>query len=551
MSIWIEDGDGAIESLNRWLSRNAKDLSKMSALEKLLMKIGGDATKGVGVKIGYITDNFLNIKDEYGENVAEALLDTVLKNPDALEEVLTKLNSFKFEEEQHRVMLRKGKEGTLDMGKGNEVRPGTYAVKVYWEYGEKDGVIEFSIVKDVESERISIPREQVDQILSQIGSYEAQVSVSKAELFDYRLLFPTEFFVKSKRIRIDLFNNEMEIDGMHYKFSTNPDVHEGRIRVDVEFEGKNIGGKNLMLSFYEDGEVRIKYGYEARPIEKIEVDATRSLMRIEYLKSEEKMAEYSFNSKPLSEQMGKISCEILLEEGQDRIRLKEWLFRLLGYDALEELKERISKEISKDRRVILLVHFDNNKVVYCGSKELRVSVQNEARSITSIEIVAYKELMSLKQLAVNALDNPENTYWKGMLGEAIINEKFINALLEEASKRSGVPKEKIKIEWFGEKRLGEEVPDLVMKNAEADRRIVIVEVKYVSDPEDVEDFGKQLNEAKKDVQRYLNDPEWKADHGVIAIVAWPPEWILSNMPYPTKVGEFNNPYIEWISREGG
>jgi len=47
--------------------------------------------------------------------------------------------------------------------------------------------------------------------------------------------------------------------------------------------------KNLVLSFYEDGEVRIKYGDEARPIKKIEVDATRSLMRIEYLKGEEKI----------------------------------------------------------------------------------------------------------------------------------------------------------------------------------------------------------------------------------------------------------------------
>jgi len=72
----------------------------------------------------------------------------------------------------------------------------------------------------------------------------------------------------------------------------------------------------------------------------------------------------------------------------------------------------------------------------------------------------------------------------------------------------------------------------------------------VSDPEDVKDFRTQLVRAREKIQEYLNDLRWRADRGAIVIVSWPPEWILADIPYPTKVGEFNNPYIEWVSREG-
>ncbi len=43
VSIWIKDGDEAIELLSSWLSENAGNLGKMSTLEKALLAIGGDA----------------------------------------------------------------------------------------------------------------------------------------------------------------------------------------------------------------------------------------------------------------------------------------------------------------------------------------------------------------------------------------------------------------------------------------------------------------------------------------------------------------------------
>ena len=55
-----------------------------------------------------------------------------------------------------------------------------------------------------------------------------------------------------------------------------------------------------------------------------------------------------------------------------------------------------------------------------------------------------------------------------------------------------------------------------------DERIAIVEVKYVGDPENIEVFGKQLNEARIQIRNRFNDPDWTASYGVVVIIAWPP-----------------------------
>lgn len=85
------------------------------------------------------------------------------------------------------------------------------------------------------------------------------------------------------------------------------------------------------------------------------------------------------------------------------------------------------------------------------------------------------------------------------------------------------------------------MPDLVMKNTETGKRIIIMEVKYVGDPENVKDFENRIAEAREEIIRYLNDERWRADHGAIVIISWPPEWILADVLYPTRVGKFNNP----------
>lgn len=57
VSMWIKDGDEAMESLKSWLSVNAKEPSKISTLEEILLAIKGDATEGIGLKIGSMNES--------------------------------------------------------------------------------------------------------------------------------------------------------------------------------------------------------------------------------------------------------------------------------------------------------------------------------------------------------------------------------------------------------------------------------------------------------------------------------------------------------------
>jgi hypothetical protein len=174
-------------------------------------------------------------------------------------------------------------------------------------------------------------------------------------------------------------------------------------------------------------------------------------------------------------------------------------------------------------------------------------VPSGAKSIASIEIVAYKELMGLKRLAADVLADPESTRLKGRLGEAITSEKFMDGILSEISRRSGIPRDKLKVKQLGER--GE--PDFEVNITGTKERITVIEVKYVSDVEDVKKFEGQLSKAREQVQERLTNPKWTADYGVVVVIAWPPELILTDKPLPDKVGEFNNPHIEYFSKEGG
>ncbi|MEM2612157.1 MAG: hypothetical protein QXJ45_05980 [Thermoproteota archaeon] len=275
-------------------------------------------------------------------------------------------------------------------------------------------------------------------------------------------------------------------------------------------------------------------------------------MRIEYLKGDEKHAEYSFNSKPLEAQMGRIPCAIIVRdqertglEGPLRLRLKEELFRLLGYDALIELEKRI-RDIDEER-IVLLVHFDNSKTVYCRNKDLRVNVPSGAGKITGIEIIVFKELSDIKKYAAGVLEKSQDPRPKGELGEAIVREKFMDIILAEIAERSGISKDELVVNPLG----GSGRADFEIKVSGTSERIAVVEVKYVGDPENVEEFGKQLNEARIQIKDRFNDPKQTAPYGVVVVIAWSPEQIINDEPYPPTVGSYKNPYIEYHSREGG
>lgn len=547
VSMWIKDGDEAIDNLNGWLSKNINNIGEMRVLEEVLFRVGGDAAKGVGLRIGDIVDNYLEIKSKYGKDIAEAFLNTVLGNPNALGEFLAGTKVFDFQAKPHSITL-KGGHAPIHMGKGNELDPGTYMARISWKYEEGgksiEGMVQFPIRKDVRSDEVAIPKDCVNQILTKIGEDKATVYITKAEFFDYRLFFPKEFSVGGEGISIDLFFNEMKIGDRIYRYKQDTNIGEKGLYVNAEFEGKNIRGKNLVLTFYQDGRVEIRYGENSYPINKISVDISLELMTIKYEGYDKVIheAEYSFNLNPLSAQM-ELSYEIPAEEG--RMRLKECLFRLLGYDALKEFESRIM-DVDEDRGVVLSVYFDNNKVACCGNDKFRVHVPSGANKITKMEIVPLKELSDPKKCAAKVLRDPESTKLKGGLGEAIVRSEFMDWILTWISSKTGIPKDKLVVIPRG----GDGEPDFEVKVSDTGKRVAVIEAKYVWDPENVEEFKDQLNDAIRQINNRFSDPDWTAPHGVIVVIAWPPQDILDDIQYPPKVGDYNNPYIGYFERGG-
>ncbi|MGB9622353.1 MAG: hypothetical protein ACPL07_00780, partial [Candidatus Bathyarchaeia archaeon] len=438
---------------------------------------------------------------------------------------------------------------------------GTYVVMVYWDYGGKSGVMEFSIVKDVESDRIYIPKERVNNVLDQIGRDEAQVLITKAELFDYRLFFPTEFLVNGKRIRINLFDNEMMIDGKRYRFKPSTDVWGGKIRIDAEFEGKNIVGKTLALSFYQDGEIGIKYGEHSHLIKKIEVDVMLDIVRIEY---KEGMAEYSFDLKPLSEQMEEHPYEIMVE-GRKSVGLREMLFRSLGYPAYRDLEEKMGI------RYGIVVKYDNDEKAYCGTDRLAVNVPEGATKIESIKIVPIEERIqySLHKIIENLgqgkpLEEVLNDI--GYVGEHVLFNKYRDVLVLLVLQKAGASpdqfaelKDKIACEWLGARRPGEEVTDILIKaNGEItlgraifhkDEVIAIVEIKSTIKTDDVIHFESKFNEAKGGLKKYISLKDYEtAPYGVAVVFAFNPVDMIWDGTYPEKVGLYDNPYMKAFTR---
>ncbi|MBO3841901.1 MAG: hypothetical protein FGF48_05740, partial [Candidatus Brockarchaeota archaeon] len=251
VSMCIKDGDGAIDSLNDWLSINSRDMSKMKALDDVLLRIRGDAAEGVGVKIGDIVDNYFNIKG-HSEEVAERFLDAVLKDPDKLEELLAGIECFDYGTRPREVTL-KPEEVTLTLKSGDKIGPGTYRVKIEWEYGEKSGEMEFWIAVTSETDTIHIPAGQAKKVLDQIRVGEAKISVIKVELIDFRLYFPKTFSAGGASFSADFYGNELKVNGKAYEISKQrPYAYGGKLHVDVTLKAKNIYGDNPVLSFYDD-----------------------------------------------------------------------------------------------------------------------------------------------------------------------------------------------------------------------------------------------------------------------------------------------------------
>ncbi|MBO3842288.1 MAG: hypothetical protein FGF48_07725, partial [Candidatus Brockarchaeota archaeon] len=484
---------------------------------------------------------------------------SILERLGELTELLTGIKSFDFQAKPRRITLKKGESSCMKIGKDSKLEAGTYIVKVCWEYGEKSGVAEFPITRTVESDQIIIQEHVVDQILEEIGSDDAEVSITKAEFFDYKFFFPTEFSAGGKRIEVDLFYNEMTIDRRNYRFEPHTDIWRGRLRVDAEFEGKNIEGKNLLLSFYKDGEVRIRYGEDSFLIKEISADTSIELMTIKY---RDNVAEYSFNLKHLDEQTGRLFYEIPVKEGQTHVWLKERLFRLFGYDAFEELREGIGSKYG------IIVGYDNGKKAYCGTKGFGASIPKGASKVEWIKVITIEgRIPQLLHEIIEAKDLSDMGPKIGEAGERIVvfgyeGINYLRGLLATFSEKTEIPlsvlegknsmnEDVVKFEYLKEGKSGEESSgrskpdalmiandDIVVNGKVAFKKgevMAIIEVKSSVSEESPDDLC-EVAMSEKGLERYVDIEEYKnVKYGIAIGFSYDPEDILVGEPGRIKI----------------
>ncbi|MBO3753462.1 MAG: hypothetical protein FGF53_01055 [Candidatus Brockarchaeota archaeon] len=520
------------------------------------------------------------------ENTASKVLDLLLKGKlDELNELLSKITVFEFGEKT--ITLKRGSVVKLWAKEFEKIEPDAYECviswKYEWTYGEKSGTVEgtmsFPFTRSTKSREIHIPERVVDEALNAIENEikkatgnkevkvdEAKVLITEVKVYDLEPLFPKGFSSGGTYLELDTDNGIVKINGKSFKI-THFEVKvssDGRAYMDVGLECKNeYSGNTFILSFYKDGEIRIRLGDGSYAICKIKFNYETGLMAIKYSQVEEIWeARYSFNLKFLGEQMGKHDLAKLQIgrsiESITGMSLSGILFELLGYEAREELRGRIGKDVSEDNRVVLFVHFalkdGKEKVAYCGNKDFNVAVPENAKEITAIEIVAFRDLTDLKKCAIRVIEDSSNEN-KGKFGEAIANNKM-DEIFNKFAEKLGLSaeelsqlKSKTKVVYHGLEGAG--YPDFEIKATETvtikgrtfekDKRIAVIEAKYVGVPNE---FGTQVSKAIGQVNSRFNDPEWTAPYGIIYVISWDSHQILNDEQPPSNVGGYKNPYID-------
>lgn len=588
VSIWIKDGDEAISHLNSWLSVNSKDMDKVKALDEVLVEIGGDAAKGVGLKIGEIADNYLNIKSKYGEGIANILLDAILKNPDALDalkdsnalgELVAKINSMKHYEinygaEPRKITLSRGEGATLSLGSGHELEPGIYKALVHWEGSGKSGTLEFAFSKDFKTVNVWIPKGWVDEILGEMGSDEATVFISSVKIFEYvpELHHPTMFFPGGAEVMLDPVSNEITAyDELEGKTGLPIEsrllrTEEGKAILEVVTIARNMQGKPLALAFYDDRGVKIRLGDDVYSIASIKVSRGRWI--VEYPLGGKMHTSTNIVGKPINVPEKLILAEDVSSVGDRQgevIKLKEKIF-MSGYYV--ETLDDVGNE-NTERSLLLKVYFSDDKVnrriSYCCNPDLAVEVPEGMTKIEYVEVLNFLD-------AVNNLDEciriseqyPFNTVLKGQVGELIVktDETLASRLsqyLDEISQETGIPRDKIRIKWH--KWVGDKEPDFrfiitedfVDKHGnliKAETTIAIGEIKSTLTHR-LDIFKRGINDGREQLTLLLDNIK-TAKYGILIVLDYGTENSSGSKPYnlPPSIGDYENPYMEIIKRGG-
>lgn len=250
-------------------------------------------------------------------------------------------------------------------------------------------------------------------------------------------------------------------------------------------------------------------------------------------------AEYSFNLKPLSGQIGRYFYEILSREGEGRssIGLKEELRRLLGYDAEMELEEGMGSKYG------LLVQFDNGRKAYTGTSRLVVTVPEGASKIKWVEIICIEDTISC---LLHEVIETEDSFKIGEAGEyiTILGYKGINYqrdILAALARIAGIDLDGLKVRF---ERIGgsgrvdgmiETEIDIMINGVpfKSGDVITIIEVKSTIKGENLEKLcGYAYDELKDHIK--LGGYE-KVPYGIAIGFSYDPKDILAGEPDAIKI----------------
>ncbi len=577
VSIWVKDGDEAIDSLNSWLSVNSKDIEKMKALDNILLEIEGDAAKGVGLEIGNIVDGYLKVRGIYDEDTGNTFLNIVLKNPDALNELLAKMASaknyfFDYNEKPHVITLKRGGYSDLNLGKDNQLEPGVYRVKVYWRYSDEEGCVEFLVSKDVKSEYIAIPEDHVNKILDEINVDEAIIRITGVKSFEYipELYFPKSFPLGGNVVNLNLISAEVTvIDGFYGKPSKLPIINwelrsiKGEAALAITTEAKDMyGSNNLILTFYEGGRVK----YRDRFITDIEV--YRGRWTIKYMTTQGMVTPMFIVGKYITvPQELKMADDVRGVTGLKTLSLKERIFKSGYY--LYGLEKVGNEDISADERLVIRAWFidenGNYKPAFCMDPDLKVRVPEGATEIVSIEVLKYPDVINDLDECIRMLKHyPDDKYLIGQVGELIAKSSestniMLSKYLDEISKETGIPKDKMNLVWHKwvynpdpdlKVVVPEDVTDKYGNLIKGGSIIAIGEVKSTSTCTPA-NFKNGINNCRSSLENFFNRSEFESvKYGIAIVLAYNIDNPPSGKSYdlPPKIGDYGNPYMELIKR---
>ncbi|MGQ9691744.1 MAG: hypothetical protein ACUVQY_10940, partial [Thermoproteota archaeon] len=438
----------------------------------------------------------------------------------------------------------------------DEIGSGIYRESLQLENGREIG---FAFTVEEEADYVQVP----DKYLKDANSI-AGIKIINLEVYEYKpeIFFPREF-PAGLRVTFDYVAREIDFGVKKVPFEIEKIWCEGgEVCIRIKVNAKNMLGELLELVFYENQIIKIwkPKDMQAFPIEEINVD-NDEIIRISYSERGDHLTEYSMKLGSLQFK-DKLIIEINEElNSQTQLTLKKRLFRKIGYDALKELEERIEKETNSGDRLVIIANYDNG-ATYCGNKRLAVDVPSGARILKSIYIVSLDEKTKMKLSdIIEGRGSPRDIGYVGELKIFGKQDEIAFLIFQKAgasSEEFNQLKDKVEFEWQGTESGGKKA-DIVMKAKEKimlggvpfekEQIIAIIEVGSTIQVDEVGEFTRQFNGAKKDLKKHISLEEYSTvQYGIAVAFGYNPVDTLRDGTYPESIGDYKNPYMEVFPR---